>query len=73
MTKQQDAKLTRMIKILESAERKSSLPAEDLLKLLPIKKTDTILDVGVGTGFLAIPAVITITSQLLNSSSFKQA
>lgn len=56
MPKQQNEKLTRMIKILESAERKSNLPAEDLLKLLPIKKTDNILDVGVGTGFLAIPA-----------------
>lgn len=56
MTNQQDKKLTRMIKILESAERKSNLPAEDLLNLLPINKSDNILDLGVGTGFLAIPA-----------------
>lgn len=53
---QHDEKLTRKINVLESIDRKSSLPAEDLLKLLPIEKKNRILDLGAGTGFLAIPA-----------------
>ena len=56
MTQNNNAKLTRKINILENADRKDNFPAEDLLKLLPIKKTNTILDLGAGTGYLALPA-----------------
>ena len=55
MTKYNE-KLTRKINMLENAERKNNFPAEDLLKLLPIEKTDHILDLGAGTGYLTIPA-----------------
>lgn len=55
MTKYNE-KLTRKINMLENAERKNNFPAEDLLKLLPIEKTDYILDLGAGTGYLTIPA-----------------
>ena len=56
MTQNNNAKLTRKINILENDDRKDNFPAEDLLKLLPIKKTNTILDLGAGTGYLALPA-----------------
>lgn len=56
MTQNNNAKLTRKINVLENADRKNDFPAEDLLKLLPIKRSDNILDVGAGTGYLAIPA-----------------
>lgn len=49
-------KLTRKIKMLENIERKNHFPAEDLLRLLPIEKTDHILDLGAGTGYLSMPA-----------------
>lgn len=56
MTPNNNDKLTRKINILENADRKDNFPAEDLLKLLPIKRTNHILDLGAGTGYLAIPA-----------------
>lgn len=46
----------RLIEILDKPERKKSLPPEDLLRRLPIKDTDSILDLGAGTGYLTIPA-----------------
>lgn len=55
MTKDNE-RLTRKINMLESAERKDDFPAEDLLKLLPIDKSHNILDLGAGTGYLALPA-----------------
>lgn len=44
------------IEFLDKSERQKSCPPEELLKMLPIKKTDSILDLGAGTGYLAIPA-----------------
>lgn len=49
-------RLSRKVAFLESPERTKSFPPEALLKLLSIKRTDTILDLGAGTGYLAIPA-----------------
>lgn len=55
MNQNNSDKLTRKINILENADRKNDFPAEDLLKLLPIKRSNTILDLGAGTGYLALP------------------
>src|SRR5690554_2228198 len=44
------------IQVLDGPERRGGLPPEKQLIMLPIKKTDNILDLGTGTGFLAIPA-----------------
>lgn len=41
---------------LDNPERRKKLPPEKLLELLPIGKTDNILDLGAGTGYFAIPA-----------------
>lgn len=56
MTQNNSDKLTRKINMLENADRKDNFPAEDLLKLLSIKRSNNILDLGAGTGYLAIPA-----------------
>ena len=56
MTQNTNAKLTRKINVLENADRKNDFPAEDLLQLLPIKRSNNILDLGAGTGYLALPA-----------------
>jgi ubiquinone/menaquinone biosynthesis C-methylase UbiE len=47
--------LARMVDDLDSQERRRLFPPEELLKKLPIKKTDNILDLGAGTGYLTIP------------------
>ncbi|WP_181351294.1 class I SAM-dependent methyltransferase [Thalassobacillus sp. CUG 92003] len=44
------------VEYLDSAERRAQFSPESLLSLFPIERTDTILDVGAGTGFLTIPA-----------------
>ncbi|MFS0782046.1 class I SAM-dependent methyltransferase [Bacillus sp. 1P06AnD] len=43
------------IDILDNPKRREALPPEKIFNRIPIKKTDTILDVGAGTGFLTIP------------------
>jgi ubiquinone/menaquinone biosynthesis C-methylase UbiE len=48
--------LARKIEFLDRPERIKAFPPEELLQMLPIKKTDNILDLGAGTGYLAIPA-----------------
>lgn len=48
--------LTRKINMLENPDREENFPAEDLLKLIPIEKSNNILDLGAGTGYLALPA-----------------
>lgn len=55
MTKSNE-RLTRKINMLESTNRKDNFPAEDLLKLLAIEKSYNVLDLGAGTGYLALPA-----------------
>ncbi|GGA57701.1 SAM-dependent methyltransferase [Kroppenstedtia guangzhouensis] len=40
---------------LDSAERKRQLPPEAVLKELPIKKSDKVLDLGAGTGYFTFP------------------
>lgn len=49
-------RLARKIEVLDKPERRKEFPPEKLLQMLPIKKTDTILDLGAGTGYLSIPA-----------------
>lgn len=48
--------LARKIEFLDRPERIKSLPPEELLKMLPIKKINHVLDLGAGTGYLSIPA-----------------
>jgi ubiquinone/menaquinone biosynthesis C-methylase UbiE len=48
--------LKRIADYLESQERRKLFPPEGFLKMLPLKKSDTILDLGAGTGYIAIPA-----------------
>ena len=48
--------LSRTIEYLDNPERIKAFPPEELLQMLPIKKTDNILDLGAGTGYLAITA-----------------
>lgn len=55
MTKNNE-RLTRKINMLENLARKEQFPAEELLKLLPIEKSNHLLDLGAGTGYLSIPA-----------------
>jgi len=49
-------RLARKMKFLDMPQRRMAFPPEKLLQMLPIKKTDNILDLGAGTGYLAIPA-----------------
>ncbi|MEO2202941.1 class I SAM-dependent methyltransferase [Paenibacillus pabuli] len=44
-------KLQKKISNLENIER---FPAEELLELLPVKKTDNVLDLGAGTGYISL-------------------
>ncbi len=48
--------LARKVQFLDGAERIKAFPPEELLNMLSIKKTDNILDLGAGTGYLTIPA-----------------
>ncbi len=48
--------LERKINFLENPERLKVLSPEEMLSMLPIKKSNTILDLGAGTGYLSIPA-----------------
>jgi ubiquinone/menaquinone biosynthesis C-methylase UbiE len=47
--------LERKIKFLNGVERRKEFPPEEVLQMLAIKKTDNILDLGAGTGYLTIP------------------
>lgn len=46
---------------LESLERRKTVPPEQLLQLLPIERSDTILDLGAGSGYFTIPAAQLLT------------
>lgn len=43
------------VSYLESPERRKEFSPEQLLKRIPLKETDTILDFGAGTGYFSIP------------------
>ncbi len=43
---------------LDNPLRRKMLPPEKLLELIPIRKTDSILDLGAGTGYFTIPAAM---------------
>lgn len=43
------------VSYLESSERRKEFSPEQLLNMIPIKETDTILDFGAGTGYFSIP------------------
>ncbi|SEB88452.1 class I SAM-dependent methyltransferase [Paenibacillus sp. GP183] len=45
-----------LIAKLESPERRALFPAETLLSLLDVNGTVSVLDIGAGTGYFAIPA-----------------
>lgn len=44
------------IDFLDGAERRRLLPPEEILNILPIEKSHTILDAGAGSGYLTVPA-----------------
>lgn len=46
---------TKMSK-LDNPERRKALPPEELLKMIQIGDQDSVLDLGAGTGYFAIPA-----------------
>ena len=48
--------LSTTIEYLDNPERIRAFPPKELLQMLPMRKTDNILDLGAGTGYLAITA-----------------
>ncbi|WP_170007315.1 class I SAM-dependent methyltransferase [Bacillus fonticola] len=44
------------VSYLESPERRKEFSPEQLLNMIPLKETDSILDFGAGTGYFSIPA-----------------
>ena len=52
----QQQQLSRTVEYLDSPERIKAFPPKELLQMLPIKKTDNVLDLGAGTGYLALTA-----------------
>jgi ubiquinone/menaquinone biosynthesis C-methylase UbiE len=44
------------IAFLDGEQRRKTLPPEEILNMLSIKKSDRILDAGAGSGYLTIPA-----------------
>ncbi|PZF88925.1 SAM-dependent methyltransferase [Listeria ivanovii] len=51
-----EAGFKRKVDYLDRPERNELLTPEEFIQDMPVKKTDTILDLGAGTGFLTIPA-----------------
>src|SRR5690625_2202988 len=43
------------VSYLESPERSKEFSSEQLLNMIPLKETDSILDFGAGTGYFSIP------------------
>ncbi len=46
----------RKVDYLDNHLRQLTLPPEDLFARIPLKKHDTVLDLGAGTGYLTLPA-----------------
>ena len=44
------------VSYLESPERRKEFSPEQLLNMIPLKETDSMLDFGAGTGYFSIPA-----------------
>ncbi|MBG9811149.1 SAM-dependent methlyltransferase [Bacillus endophyticus] len=44
------------VSYLESPERRKEFSPEQLLNMIPLKETDSLLDFGAGTGYFSIPA-----------------
>jgi ubiquinone/menaquinone biosynthesis C-methylase UbiE len=44
------------VSYLESPERRKEFSPEQLLSMIPLKETDSLLDFGAGTGYFSIPA-----------------
>src|SRR5690625_8042713 len=53
-------KLAKKIEFLDDPERRGDIPPEKLLKMLPVKNTDSMLDLGAGTGYFTIPFAKTV-------------
>lgn len=51
-----EAGFKRKVDYLDRPERNELLTPEEFIQAMPVKKTDIILDLGAGTGFLTIPA-----------------
>jgi ubiquinone/menaquinone biosynthesis C-methylase UbiE len=52
---QEIKKFMNKVDFLDGVKRKELLPPEEILSMLPINKSDNVLDVGSGSGFLTIP------------------
>lgn len=52
------------VSYLESPERKKEFSPEQLLNMIPVKETDSILDFGAGTGYFSVPAAKRIKGNL---------
>lgn len=48
--------LAKKIEFLDNPKRRGDIPPKKLLKMLPIKNADSMLDLGAGTGYITIPA-----------------
>ena len=48
--------LAKKMEFLDNPERRGDIPSEKLLNMLPIKKANSMLDLGAGTGYITIPA-----------------
>ena len=57
-------RLAQLIAFLDNPEKRGDIPPEQLFSMLPINKTDNILDFGAGTGYLTIPAAKMVDGQV---------
>jgi ubiquinone/menaquinone biosynthesis C-methylase UbiE len=48
-------RLAKKVEFLEDPKRRGDVLPKELLQMMPIKKADTILDLGAGTGYFTIP------------------
>jgi len=53
-------KLAKKIEYLDDPERRGDMPPEKLLKMLPVRNTNSMLDLGAGTGYFTIPFAKTV-------------